>query len=60
MLQKCAGPLVGPLFVGPLFGWTCWACLNPPPGAIEAAVRHDSQEELDPQPVKMADKWSDE
>jgi len=20
MLQKCAGPLVGPLFVGPLFG----------------------------------------
>jgi len=21
----------GPLFVGPLFGRTCWTCLNPPP-----------------------------
>jgi len=20
----------GPLFVGPLFGRTCWTCLNPP------------------------------
>jgi len=24
-------PLVGPLFTGPLFGRTCWTCLNPPP-----------------------------
>ena len=23
-------PFVGPLFVGPLFGRTCWTCLNPP------------------------------
>jgi len=22
--------LWGPLFVGPLFGRTCWTCLNPP------------------------------
>ena len=22
--------LWGPLFVGPLFGWTCWTCLNAP------------------------------
>jgi len=28
--SKFAGALVGPLFVGPLFGRTCWACLNPP------------------------------
>jgi len=30
MLQKFAGVLVGPFIVGPLFGRTCWTCLNPP------------------------------
>jgi len=30
MLQKFAGPLVGRLLWGHLFGWTCWTCLNPP------------------------------
>jgi len=31
MLQKFAGHLVGaPFLWGPLFGRTCWTCLNPP------------------------------
>ena len=31
MLQKKLPLLLwGPLFVGPLFGRTCWTCLNPP------------------------------
>jgi len=31
MLQKFAGPVVGaPFLWGPLFGRTCWTCLNPP------------------------------
>ena len=28
--KKFAAPLMGPLFVGPLFGRTCITCLNPP------------------------------
>jgi len=28
--QKFPGPLVGPFLCGPLFGRTCWTCLNPP------------------------------
>jgi len=30
--------LWGPFFVGPLFGWTCWTCLNPPLSCQSIAI----------------------
>jgi len=38
--KKFAVPLVGPLFVGPLFGRTCWTCLNPPM-VVSVKVGHE-------------------
>ena len=37
---KFDAPLVGPLFVGPLFSRICWTCLNPP---LVARLQHPSK-----------------
>ena len=41
--KKIAAPLVGPLFVRPLFSQTCWTCLNPPLGWRHAQRHTDTQ-----------------
>ena len=38
--------LWGPFFVGPLFGWTCWTCLNPPLYATKVLRCHGMSEDI--------------